>query len=219
MVNVGKHIAELGVTKLQEEALVEAIIAGDIGQFENLVDTYKDRVFSMAYKFTGSTDEGQDLAQEIFLLLYKNIPSFKGESSLATWIYRVALNRCLDWQRQQRREKLFTFKPIHTQQGDEWDIFNVLPSPCKTPEESVLNKEEAELVHLAIHQLSEKYQQVIILYYFQELSYQEIGIILNIPVRTVETRLYRGRQRLKEIITKTMDKERRKIRYGYTQPE
>jgi len=182
----------------EDRLLVEAIKAGQKQGFEELVDRYKDKVYNMTRHMTGNPQEAQDLAQEIFLLIYKNIGSFRGESSLSTWIHRVSLNRCLDWQRKQRiLSPLFSNK----EEEDSGDLMDRLPNRQPTPEEQFVRKEQIREIHKAIRSLPEKYQKVIILYHFQQMSYQEIADILDLPVRTVETQLYRGKQKIREVLS------------------
>ncbi len=180
--------------------LVEAIRSGQTQRFEELVEKYKDRVYSMAFRFTGNPQEGQDLAQEIFINIFRNIGSFEAQSALSTWIYRVSLNRCLDWQRkQQRRASHLTF--MSGRREEDQNILDRVSTGTDGPEETYLHQEQSKELQGAIANLPEKYKTVIILYHFQQLSYQEIGSILKIPVRTVETHLYRAKQKLKQILT------------------
>lgn len=186
--------------------LVEAIKAGDVNRFEELVDKYKDNVYNMAFHMTGSSQEEQDLAQEIFLLIYKNISNFNGESALSTWIYRISLNRCLDWQRKQQRRSKFILPILYKNNEELNDPMENLSTQQPGPEEQLLRNEQYQELHNGIKELPEKYQKVIILYHFQQMPYQRIAEILDIPARTVETQLYRGKQRLKEILTKRIGK-------------
>lgn len=186
--------------------LVEAIKAGDVNRFEELVDKYKDNVYNMVFHMTGSSQEEQDLAQEIFLLIYKNISNFNGESALSTWIYRISLNRCLDWQRKQQRRSKFILPILYKNNEELNDPMENLSTQQPGPEEQLLRNEQYQELHNGIKELPEKYQKVIILYHFQQMPYQRIAEILDIPARTVETQLYRGKQRLKEILTKRIGK-------------
>jgi RNA polymerase sigma-70 factor (ECF subfamily) len=148
----------------------------------------------MAYRFTTDAHEAQDLTQEIFISLFKSLYSFKGRSALGTWIYRISLNRCLDWKRKQQRRRPFIFNQVSQEAAQ--DVINKTSKPLSGPEDDYLRIEESKELHLAIKSLPEKYQTVIILYHFQQLSYQNISQILGVPTRTVETRLYRGKRML-----------------------
>lgn len=188
-----------------DSLLVEAIKAGKMQQFEVLVNKYKDKVYSMARNITGNQQEAQDLAQEIFLLIYKNLSSFQGKSSLSTWIYRISINRCLDWQRKQQRKNAFLYTFFRKKSEDEQvDPIEQLPNRQPTPEEQYVINEQVRELHNVIQSLPEKYQKVIILYHFQQMTYQEIADVLELPVRTIETQLYRGKQKIREQLTRTV---------------
>ena len=182
----------------EESLMVEAIVSGQTERFEELVELYKDRIYNMAFRFTANAHEAQDLTQEIFITLFKNLCSFKGQSALATWIYRVSLNRCLDWKRRQKRRP-FIFSPKRRE--DVQDMLDKASKPFDSPEDDYFKREESRELHQAVKSLPEKYQTVIILFHFQRLSYQEISHILELPPRTVETRLYRGKMMLRKALS------------------
>lgn len=190
----------------EDSLLAEAICSGAVDRFEELVERYKDRIYAMAYRFTRSHPEAQDLAQEIFLKLHRHLHTFQGQSTLSTWIYRVALNRSLDWQRKHKRHQ-GQLQEHHRCQEDETDPIERLPSTADGPETEYLRQEEHRELHEALQSLPEKYRVVIHLFHFEQLSYPEIGEILKLPARTVETRLYRGRQKLKQLLTGTKRKD------------
>lgn len=160
--------------------------AGDACSFRLLVERYQDRLYAMAYRFSGCAHEAKDLAQDIFITIYEHIPGFQERASLDTWIYRLALNHCISWKRsQKRRAVLGRDRPLY---GGAEDT---------PPEERLELAEETRRLHRALHALPQRYMTIIELYYFQELSYRQIAELTGVPVRTVETRLYRARQRLK----------------------
>jgi len=155
----------------------------------------------MAYRFTNGHSDCQDLSQDIFLSVYKNLPAFRGQSSFSTWIYRLSVNRCLDWCRKRKRAQAYIHKHA-VPCDDESSILDRIPSDSRTPEEELVQKEEEQSLHRAIALLPDKYKTVIIMYHFQNLSYKEIGEILSLPTRTVETQLYRAKQQLRKILTR-----------------
>jgi RNA polymerase sigma-70 factor (ECF subfamily) len=186
---------------LTDEELISAILEGNPHLFSEIVDRYKEKIYHMAYRFTNGHRDCQDLSQEIFLLIYRSLPSFRSQSSLSTWIYRLSINRCLDWCR--KHKHLRRLVPLRSQdeEGRGADLDRI-PANLPTPEAAYIQKEQDQSLHLAIAQLPEKYKTVIIMYHFQNLSYKEIGDILSLPVRTVETQLYRAKKKLKEILDK-----------------
>jgi RNA polymerase sigma-70 factor (ECF subfamily) len=174
---------------MQEKIRIERLRAGDAGSFRELVERYQHRVYAMAYRFSGCSHEAKDLAQDIFLRVYENIGGFQGRSSLDTWIYRLALNQCISWKRRRGRRAVL---------GRDGPVYGV--EAGEPPDMRLAAVEENECLHRALRQLPVKYMSVVELYYFQELSYQQIAELTGIAVRTVETRLYRAKQRLRELL-------------------
>ncbi|MBS4537974.1 sigma-70 family RNA polymerase sigma factor [Clostridium sp. D2Q-11] len=178
---------------MNEKEIVEQINKGDIEAFRLLVDKYKDRVFSCAYKFTGDYLEAQDLSQEIFLKIYRNIKSFNNQSKLSTWIYRVSTNMCIDWKRKNQK-KLDLI--INNFSGNTEISDNILP------ETDIIQKEDRNGIRSKIESLPNIYKETLILYHFYEMSYKDISKELKISEKTVDTRLYRGRRLLREHLNK-----------------
>lgn len=179
---------------MDENDIIIKVQRGNTEAFSSIVDLYKNRVFACAYKFTNDYSEAQDLSQEIFIKIFNNISSFRFESSLSTWIYKIATNKCIDYKRK-KKIKISSFNEAYNKESSP-DI--KLSSKDRSPEEIVISDEKQREVHKAIYDLPEIYKTVIIMYHFNELSYREISKILKVPEKTVETRLYRARQLLKK---------------------
>lgn len=184
---------------LNEERIVCELKAGNYTVFREIVELFKNRVFGMAYKFTNNYDEAQDLSQDIFLKIYKEIGSFRFESKLSTWIYRISINTCLDWKRKNSKVKILSTSIVNDDdEAIELDIKDDNP----LPDEAFIQSENQREVHELVSELPDKYKTVIIMYHFNNMSYQDISSALNIPERTVETRLYRARRLMKDELTK-----------------
>lgn len=184
---------------MNEERIVCELKAGNYTVFKEIVELFKNRVFGMAYKFTNNYEEAQDLSQEIFLKIYKEIGGFRFESKLSTWIYRISINTCLDWKRKNSKVKILSTSIINNDdEAVELDIKDDNP----LPDEAFIQSENQREVHELVYKLPDKYKTVIIMYHFNNMSYQDISTALNIPERTVETRLYRARRLLKDELTK-----------------
>lgn len=173
-----------------DENIIYELKVGNTKVFESVVDKYKGIIFSIAYKYTNDYNESQDLAQEIFLKIYKNIKSFKGECKFSTWITKISINTCLDYKRKDKVKKINLFNDYNR------EIIN-------TPEEEIMISEKQKTIHKLIYELPDIYKNVIIMYHFNEMPYKEICKALNIPQKTVETRLYRARKILKEKLNTT----------------
>lgn len=175
-----------------EQILNEIVNNNNKEAYRELILKYQNKIFSTAYKFTNDHGEAQDLTQDIFLKIYKNINRFNKNSKLSTWIYKISINTCLDWKKKHNKATLLTLD----------DIPNVNNGSTNSIDDYIINNEKKQLIHNAVKQLPDIYKTVVILYHFNNRSYNEISKILSIPTKTVETRLYRARKKIKEFLHK-----------------
>ncbi|MFD1737047.1 RNA polymerase sigma factor [Bacillus salitolerans] len=167
-----------------DEQLVKKILTGQTECFREIVSRYEKKVWAIAYKVSKSEKDAEDIAQDVFLQVYKSIHVFREESSFSTWIYRIAMNKALDWKRRYERKAAYD---VNGEFGHTADKIQLLP------EQKLLKQLEQEELLSIMNKLPDKYCHVIKLYYFNEYSYQEISNELGIAVKTVETRLYRAK--------------------------
>ncbi|MTI68975.1 MAG: sigma-70 family RNA polymerase sigma factor [Firmicutes bacterium] len=182
---------------MNDEYLVKEIQRGNSKVFSQLVDNYKNRIYAMAYKFTKDYQETQDLSQEIFIKIYNQIDKFKFKSKVSTWIYRVATNTCLDWKKK-KRPNVIEWENITTGENEALNDNIQMDLPL----EKLLKEEYQDRIHNIISNMKDMYKTVIIMYHFNEMSYGEIANVLDVPQKTVETRLYRARRNLKDELKK-----------------
>jgi RNA polymerase sigma-70 factor (ECF subfamily) len=183
-----------GSDRLRDEELVSFIIKGKTELFSVIIDRYQSKVFSTVFHYTRDQEEARDLTQEIFIKLYNNLQSYKSKASFSTWLYRIAVNRCIDWT---RKKRLQTVSTICDNSDDEIDIYDTIADRAGGPEEDFIKQENRAYIRKVVEELPEIYKTVIILYYFEDFSPQEISDMIDIPKRTIETRLYRGKNLLK----------------------
>ncbi|MGA2640734.1 MAG: sigma-70 family RNA polymerase sigma factor [Spirochaetia bacterium] len=180
-----------GSAKLQrqtDDELIERVLRGETRFFAALVERYQDPVYGMALRFVRSASDAEDLAQEAFLRAYRGLEGFKGDARFSTWLYRITWNLCTDWLRRNR-------KPGHPS-GALDDAAGVADERVDL-EEGLLAAEERHTVRQALDRLAERYRSVLILMYYQKMSYEQIASVLEVPTKTVETRLYRARKLLR----------------------
>lgn len=175
--------------------LVKLARKGDQIAFAELVDLYKDRLFHLAYRMLFNRHEAEDIVQETFLRVYKNWHRYDEKQKFSTWIYRIATNLCIDRLRK-RKPSYYLDAEMNNQDG--LDGYTLIPGDERTPETEYLLSETQQIIHQAIEGLPAKYKSVIVLRYLQELSLQEIGDVLDMPVTTVKTRVHRGREFLRK---------------------
>ncbi|CAA7602674.1 RNA polymerase sigma factor, sigma-70 family [Acididesulfobacillus acetoxydans] len=173
---------------MRDEELIQSILQGDGEKYAVIVDRYQTRLYRTAYYYAGNVEDARDLTQEILIKAYNSLAKFKHGSAFSTWLYRIAVNHCIDWSRKKRPRCEEATCLLNLSDGEAG------------PEERFLRQERAAEVHRAVGCLPERYSTVLMLYYFEEWTPQEIAFILAISKRTVETRLSRGRKMLREKI-------------------
>lgn len=179
-----------------DEQLVTLVLNGHTESFQILVERYQKQVFSLAYRLCGDYDEAQDLAQESFLRIYQELPRFDLSRRFFPWMYRVAHNACVN--QLQRRPRDISPIDENFDLSDEND-------PSARPDQAYDRLEQAGTVREAIASLPENYRLPLVLKYLRNMSYQEIADQLDLPVSTIETRLFRGRNLLKKALAAYME--------------
>lgn len=175
-----------------DQELIELVLQGNKQAYSQIVDRYKGKMYFFLYGMIGRPQDAQDLAQEVFIKAYFHIHSYKPDYSFSSWLYRIATNHCLDELRKQKRVQC-----IRQENGShEEDSF----AHHRTPESIYLEKERNAVLHKYIMELDESYRAVLVLRYIEHLSYKEISHILDVPVTTVQMRLYRAHKKLRKLL-------------------
>lgn len=168
--------------------LIDRALDGDHGAFEQLIARYEQRVFRLLGRFTRDQGEVEDLAQDVFVKLFTKLHTFQRDSSLFTWIYRVAVNTANDhFARRSRRKLRLVEDEVLDRAGDEGD----------EPTEPLMDAELHEITRQIVKQIPEKFRTVLVLREYEDLSYTEISEVVGCSMGTVESRLFRARQRFK----------------------
>lgn len=175
-----------------ESQLVEKFLDGDLEAFEELVLLFDKKIYNYCYRMTNNSDDAEDLAQEVFIKVYRNLKAFRKDSKFSTWIYRIAYNTCID----NHRKKRFKLLPLNRGGDDERDMD--IPSPTPLPEDQVISDEQYSIIKECIARLKPEYKSAIILRDIQNYSYREIADILNIPMGTVKSNISRARALLRD---------------------
>jgi RNA polymerase sigma-70 factor (ECF subfamily) len=176
-----------------EQKAVRRVARGDAEAFESLVKTYEPRLLAFLGRLTGHPDTAMEIAQEAFLKAYFKADTFDFRCSFYTWLCEIAIRKHLDWQKKRKR---WLRKHLLSDLRDQFDQQDRLPGPSERAEA----KELAQTVRAAIAQLSQAHQTVLLLREFEGASYEEIAAAMNCSVGTVESRLFRARQKLRELL-------------------
>ena len=171
--------------------LIDACLAGDDDSFAELVDRYKNLVYSIILKQTRDKEEANDLAQDVFLKVFKNLASYTSEYKFSTWLMRITGNHIID-QHRKRRMELVSLEE-YVEAGNQ-------VGSSDSPEHSYLKQEQAEAINKILDELPEMYKVPVALYHQQELSYAEISEKIGEPLSKVKNRIFRGRKMLKDLL-------------------
>jgi RNA polymerase sigma-70 factor (ECF subfamily) len=176
--------------------LVERVKRGDQRAFEMLVVKYQRRIERLIGRMVRDTDLVQDIAQESFIRAYRALPQFRGESAFYTWLYRIAVNTAKKVLMDLKRDPLVTESALASrdEEGDETSRVENELSDGETPDALLASKEIAQAVNEAVAALSEDLRQAITLREIEGLSYEEIADVMNCPIGTVRSRIFRARE-------------------------
>lgn len=178
-----------------EVQLVQLSRTGDRAAFKELVNLYKDKLHRLAYRMLHDRHDSEDVVQETFMRVYLNLNHYDENQKFSTWIYRIGKNLCIDLLRKKKVDH-----SLDAGLSDELEkpFYEKLSSTDASPESRLILSELQEQMRKVIDKLSDKYKQVVTLYYLHELSLQEISELLGMPVTTVKSRLHRGREQLRK---------------------
>jgi RNA polymerase sigma-70 factor, ECF subfamily len=174
-----------------DRELVQGCQRGETDAFRSLFETYKNRVFSVALRFSGDEAAAMDIAQETFLKLFSSIRDFRGAAKLETWIYRLVVNSCMDYRRRARR-----LIPLAD------DFAATLPTPAADSLLEILRSELSRSVRSEVDRLAPDLRIVIVLRYTEALSYDEIAEVLGCSPGTVASRLNRAHKVLERRLSR-----------------
>ena len=182
-----------------EPALVERCRQGDPQAFARLVAIHEGMVLNLAARLLGDREEAKDIAQDVFLQVYRTLPRFEGRSTVRTWIYRIVVNQCCNRQRWWRRRRRAAACPLEEiTPADEAKMSAV--SPAEGPFERLDRRERARVMETAFRALSFDHRAVLLLREVEGLSCEEIATTLALPIGTVKSRLARGRDGLRRAL-------------------
>jgi RNA polymerase sigma-70 factor (ECF subfamily) len=194
---------ELALAK-QDSAVTQGSTLENVGSrvgltFDELFERYNSMVFGLVFHILGDREEALDVSQEVFLTIFRKMDSFRGESSLKTWIYCIAVNRAANrfrwWNRLRRRGTVSLEE--HLANSPDHELFYNLKSDIQSPEEALLLQEEHAEIERLLQQLPLQQRIAVVMRDIEGLSYEEIADSMHISLGTVKSRIARGRETLK----------------------
>ncbi len=181
--------------KSDNSDLIKQAIEGDESAYRQLLENYRGAIFNLLFKMVRNKEETEDLVQEAFMKAFKALPSFNEEYAFSTWLYKIAINNCIDHMRKKRLKTYSINKPVQSKDGE---LDREFPDTSMSPDKELLNEERTLLIEAAIDELPENYKVAIVLRHSKEKSYEEIAELLDIPLGTVKARIFRAREMLKK---------------------
>ncbi|MEW6425798.1 MAG: sigma-70 family RNA polymerase sigma factor [Bacillota bacterium] len=178
------------------EVLIRKSQNDDLAAFEQLVNLYQQRVYSLSYQLAGNHADAQDLAQEVFIRAYLAIKGFRNEADFGTWLHRITVNLWLNIKRRQNLVPVVSLdEPVQTPEGE---VYREPPATRGNPEQFIEEREFSDCVRLALDELSSEHKAALVLRDIEGYTYEEMAAILNCSLGTVKSRLSRARQLLRQ---------------------
>jgi len=186
-------------------SLVRRCAGGDAVAWEEIVRLFNRRIYNICYRFTGSAENAEDLTQEVFIRVYRTLPSYQpGKGAFNTWVTAMARNLLVDHFRRTRQERLTdSLDAPATQDNDSIALADRMADSAPSPEQRMQSQEKQALVHAALQKLSPELREAVILRDLQDMDYRDIAQALKVPEGTVKSRINRGRTELARLLART----------------
>jgi len=192
-------VSEVDVPAIQGDdvCLVEGLRNGDALAYEQLISRFQQPVYSLVYRLVNDSSDASDVVQEVFLKVFRCIGGFRGQSSLKTWIYRIAVNEAHNHRRWFGRHKKQEVA-LDAEEDNAISYQGILPDPGGSPYDLMLSREHQDLLEQGLQQLNPIFRSAVVLRDVEDLSYEEIAEVLNVSMGTVKSRILRGREALRK---------------------
>jgi RNA polymerase sigma-70 factor (ECF subfamily) len=186
-------------SKAEEMELVGRARSGDMSAYDTLVRRYQERIYATVYHMTSNHEDANDLAQDAFIKAYQALNSFKGGSSFYTWVYRIAVNKTINFLKQRKNRVHVSLNDLDFNAEHDPDLVALISD--KTPRRDLNLAELQEKLNAAMQKLSEHHRLVVTLHDVQGLSHEEIATIMDCNIGTVRSRLFYARQQLQAYLS------------------
>jgi len=192
----GQDHSNVKADETPDEVLVKRVQQGEIDAYDTLVSRHQNKIYSLIYNMTGNREDAEDLVQEVFLKAYASLKKFRGTASFYTWVYRIAINRTINFLKRRKRKRALSLDDVDV--GVQRDPAYVELSSRDTPLRDMSISELQEKLNAALQKLSEKHRTVVILHDIQGVPHEEIAKMLKCSPGTARSRLFYARKRLQK---------------------
>lgn len=182
----------------KEKELIKKVCNGNTVAFSGLVDDYKDLVYTLSLRMLGNREDAEEVSQDVFIKVFTALNTFKGDSKLSTWMYRIAYNACLDRIKKNKKQR------VHVEVEQ---VRKVALMEMENALDKMVQEERTMLINACLAKLPPEDAAIISLFYFEERSLLEMEKILDLSANTIKVRLFRARKKLATIMERNLDKE------------
>ncbi len=188
--------SEIDPERAEDAALIVGLQAGSEAAYEALIERFQRPVYNLALRLIDRPGDAGDIAQEVFIKVFRGVASFRGQSSLRTWVYRITVNEA-------HNRRRWMFRHQHNEVGlecegeDDTTVERALPDPGRSPFDSAADRQKMVLIERALLAINPRFRDAVVLRDIEDLSYEEIAEILQISLGTVKSRILRGREALR----------------------
>ncbi len=185
--------------------LVRRCVGGDAAAWEEIVQRYHRRIYSVCYRFAGDSENAQDLTQEVFIKMYRTLNSYDAaKGAFMTWVTTITRNLLVDHFRKSKGDRLTdSLDTTSSEHEDAQPLSDLIADHGMAPDQAVQGREAREMVHIALQKLSPELREAVILRDLQDMDYREIATALRVPEGTVKSRINRGRAELARLLQRT----------------
>ena len=195
--------AQIGISE-EDARILRGLRSGIEGAYEELIERYEQQMFGMVYRLVGNQSDACDVVQEVFLKVFRGVTAFREQSSLRTWIYRIAVNEAYNHRRWFVRHCQMEV-PMEETRSAHTNSLEYTPDPGRSPFEQAMDSETRSLIEQALTKINPVFRTAVVLRDVQNLSYEEIADILQVSLGTVKSRILRGREALRRELTQRPD--------------
>lgn len=193
-----------GWTPSLDALLVERLKAGEEEAYETLLARFQQPIYNLCYRLVNDPADAADVVQEVFLKVFRSVDNFRGQSTLKTWIYRIAVNEAYNHRRWfSRHRKQEVGLDAEDEASRPW--LDSISDPARDPYELALNEERHQLIEISLREINSDFRAAVILRDLEDLSYEEIADVLQISLGTVKSRILRGRESLRRVLASQLD--------------
>ena len=184
--------------------LVRRCVAGDATAWEEIVQTYNRRIYNICFRFAGSAADAEDLAQEVFIKMYRTLASYdSSKGAFVTWVTTITRNLLVDHFRKTKQDRITDSLDATSPHEDAQPLSEQIQDQSAPPDQHVRRREASEAIHAALSRLSPELREAVILRDLQDFDYREIATVLKVPEGTVKSRINRGRAELARLLQRT----------------